>query len=162
MDRGVLVTAVVAFSFALGCGRSAQEPAKPTEPAPAPPPAATAAAPAPATDKYACPTTGTKKKDHGKYTALSVGPDGNPEFACLDVKLKKTTVVWIAEEGVAKIEIAFKNPVAGTTPDAPAPGPICVINRKDMRADGEFDYRVTVTLDNGEKRTVDPRLIINP
>jgi hypothetical protein len=166
MDRRVLVSAVVAFSFALGCGRSAQEQAKPAEPAPPPPPAATAAAPAqeqaPAQAETSLPAPCKKtKKEHGPSVQISVGRDAQPEYDCLDIKLKNTSVTWApGDPDITQIAVTFKNPTVDTPPD-PAPGPTCTLPKKDHKAAGTFEYGITVTLKNGEKHTVDPRLIIN-
>ena len=170
MDRRVLVSAIVALSFTLGCGRSASEQApKPTEPAPPPPPAATAAAPAPTVDpsQPAGPCTVVP----GRIALIKVDEAGNSTPECIEIDKKKdTTVVWVGVHPVATLRVSFKacpgSPIGNDLPDNPACTEFaCALDARaysKIAKKTDACYTVVVTVPNKPPVTKDPKLIINP
>jgi hypothetical protein len=168
MDRRVLVSAMVALSFALGCGRSAQEQAaRPAEPAPPPPPAPAAAAPEtrPAKTEY--------RKVKGEIAVIRIGNDGQPDAATLEIeefKKNETTIVWVADCGAEALTVTFKQECDGepkpeNIKNPPCQGIACAIDAKrvDPKKTIHLCYNVILTLPGQSTPiTIDPKLIINP
>lgn len=103
------------------------------------------------------------------FTIL-VDDEAVPQFDCVAVKPKKTTITWQGTPNAESVLVAFKKPslCAGADPDKPAPGKPAqkpgkaVLDRKKMNAPGKYCYSIVVIRRDGTVRTVDPKLIINP
>lgn len=173
MNRHVLVSAMVVFTLAFGCSRSAPEP--PSQPAespvpPPPPPPAPAEATAPIAGLMQ--TAGPCLEIPGPVAELSVAVDGTVTPECIEIrKPKKTKVVWTAVSPATGLVITFKPEcLGGVKPDKLPDDPVCTGVTCTLESKGyakilkktEFCYKVVVTFADRPPVEVDPRLIINP
>lgn len=89
---------------------------------------------------------------------------------CVSVKTGKTTLVWAGGANVQSLTVAFKAPALcpgsdpkDKTPEDPAcSGARCTLDKAKTKSKGQFCYGITVVRPDGTKKTVDPKLIINP
>ncbi|MBK8594743.1 MAG: hypothetical protein IPP07_21860 [Holophagales bacterium] len=171
MTRGVLLPAAVVFSFALGCGGSAQEQAaKPADgPAPAPP-APTAAAPATAPGT---PEKEPYRKVSGPIALVRIGVDGTARPETLEIddfKKNETIIVWVADCPAETLTVRFKDVCDGEPRPPHLMDPSCasVACAIDAKRVGQVVkkatvcYSLVITVPGRDAVTIDPKLIINP
>ncbi len=108
-------------------------------------------------------------KDVSSFT-IRVNDEAVPEFDCVKIKLKATTIVWEGTANADSVIVVFKDPSlcngAGPNdlrPEKPLPkANRSTLDKKQHKTKGEFCYSVIVIRKDGTVRSVDPRLIINP
>ena len=166
MDRGVLLPAVMAFALTVGCTTAGAAPQTGTAPTPV-----RTAAPAIA---MLCPPPAPGEKPVKDTTAaeieISVDDMAVSEFSCLSIKKGVTSVTWIGGENVKQLLVVIKDECptyVGLKPtkkpgEPSCAGDACTLEKLKHRKTGEFCYSVVVVRDDGNVKSKDPKLIINP